>query len=79
MFTRKPSVIPEALQEASGIATTEKKPKKNIDETGIFFRTDKAVRQQLRLIAAEESKDQKVLLAEALNLLFARYGKGQIA
>jgi hypothetical protein len=31
------------------------------------------------MMAAEQDKEQKELIAEALNLLFARYGKGQIA
>lgn len=81
MFEKKKaasSVIPEALQEASGIAkVTPKKSPKN--ETGVFFRTDAAVVKQLRMMAAEQDKEQKELIAEALNLLFARYGKGQIA
>jgi hypothetical protein len=72
-------VIPADLQEASGIAKVEPKKSRSSDEAGVFFRTDKAVVKQLRLLAAETEKEQKALLAEALNLLFARYGKGQIA
>ncbi len=31
--------------------------------------------QTLRLIAAEEGRDIQEILAEALNMIFARYGK----
>lgn len=39
----------------------------------------KSVRQQLRMIAAEEDTTTQALLEEALNLLFVKKGKGQIA
>jgi hypothetical protein len=35
--------------------------------------------KQLRLLAAEEGKSQQELVAEALNLLFSKYGKQPIA
>lgn len=75
---KKQSVIPDDLMEASGIVPVKKK-KPDTKEKGIFFRTDEAVVRQLRVLSAEVGKDQKVLMAEAMNLLFARYGKGQIA
>ena len=40
---------------------------------------DPAVRQQLAVLAAEEQRSQNDLLAEALNLLFERYGKSPLA
>lgn len=39
----------------------------------------KAVRQQLRMIAAEDDTTTQALLSEALNLLFVKKGKDQIA
>jgi hypothetical protein len=40
---------------------------------------DPAVRQQLAIMAARQSKSQAALMAEALNMLFAQYGESQIA
>lgn len=40
---------------------------------------DKAVRQQLAILAAREEKSQAALMAEALNLLFEYYGEPTIA
>jgi hypothetical protein len=38
-----------------------------------------AAAKQLRILAAEEGTTQQALIAEALNLLFAKRGKPQIA
>ena len=38
-----------------------------------------AVRQQLRLLAAEQDRTMESLLAEALNMLFSAYNKPEIA
>jgi hypothetical protein len=35
--------------------------------------------RQLRILAAEQGKSQQALIAEALNLLFAKYGKRMYA
>jgi hypothetical protein len=40
---------------------------------------DPAVRQQLKLLGAETDKTEQKLMQEALNLVFAKYGKPQIA
>jgi hypothetical protein len=40
---------------------------------------DPAVRQQLAILAAKESRSQAALLADALNLLFEKYGEPTIA
>jgi hypothetical protein len=37
------------------------------------------VRHQLRMLAAEQDKHIETMVAEALNLLFAKYRKGEIA
>jgi hypothetical protein len=46
---------------------------------GINTYHDPAVAQQLKLLSAEKGISQQKLMAEALNMLFAKYGKGQIA
>src|SRR3954453_23894864 len=40
---------------------------------------DPAVRQQLAILAVKENKSQAALLADALNLLFEKYGEPTIA
>jgi hypothetical protein len=40
---------------------------------------DPAVRKQLAILAVKEEKSQAALLADALNLLFERYGEPPIA
>jgi hypothetical protein len=40
---------------------------------------DPAVRKQLALLAVQEERTQADLLAEALNLLFEKYGQSPIA
>lgn len=42
-----------------------------------FFPED--VRAQLKVVAAEQRRDVQDLLAEALNLIFVKYGKPEIA
>jgi len=40
---------------------------------------DPAVRQQLAILAVKENRSQASLMAEALNLMFERYGEPPIA
>jgi hypothetical protein len=40
---------------------------------------DPAVRQQLKLLVVETGNTEQKLMQEALNLLFAKHGKPQIA
>jgi len=49
------------------------------DDDVIFLRLDKEVVRQFRILSAELGKSQKDLGCEALNMVFARYGKPQIA
>lgn len=81
MTDRKPSVIPSVLQDVSGIAPKKQpKPRRKVDELqGMFVRLDPAVITQFRVLCAENGKSQTEMASEALNMLFARYGKGQIA
>lgn len=40
---------------------------------------DAEVSEQLKVLSKKENKTQQALLREAMNLLFAKYGKDQIA
>lgn len=44
---------------------------------GGFF--SPAVHRQLKVLAAEQGKSQQALIGEALNMIFASYGKPEIA
>jgi len=64
-----------ATPEASSAKTRpDRIGKSNV--TGYF---PNEVKKQLRMMAAEQDKTIQQLLAEALNGLFAKYGKGEIA
>lgn len=81
MTTKKLSVL-EDLEGLTGVVKTEPKPKRSKQEAEkdvIFLKLDKAVVQQFRILAAELDMSQKDLGCEALNLVFARYAKPQIA
>lgn len=70
----------KTLAELGGIKETPKRaPKRTEEEKGIFFRVDAAVYKQFRTLAIERGRSQQHLAGEALNLLFAQYGKPQIA
>ena len=80
MSDKKTSIVPAGLQADSGIVKFEPKGKKpKGQEDVIFLRLDKAVVMQFRVLCAELDKSQKELGSEALNMVFARYGKPQIA
>jgi hypothetical protein len=65
---------PEAQDGQGGYMAPSRRGKKAV--TGYF---DPAVRQQLAVLAAEEQRSQNDLIAEALNMLFERYGKSPLA
>ena len=46
---------------------------------GLLTHHSPAVVKQLKIICAEQDMNQQQLIGEALNMLFARYGKPQIA
>jgi hypothetical protein len=64
-----------------GVATKpEVKPKETREnQKAIITWHNKAVRAQLKQIGIEQEKSQQKLIAEALNMLFVKYGKGPIA
>ncbi len=49
------------------------------DQKAIVTWHNKAVKAQLKLIALEQETSQQKLVADALNMLFVKYGKGPIA
>ena len=76
--TRSPSALRRSLASlrsrptvAPSAGATNLKP--------IMTWHDPAVRQQLKLLAVENDKTEQKLMQEALNLLFAKHGKPQIA
>jgi hypothetical protein len=76
-----PEEVAERLAQKSGITKPAngraKRGRANLKP--IMTWHDPAVRQQLKLLAAETDKTEQKLMQEALNLLFAKYGKPQIA
>jgi len=76
-----PDEVAERLAQKSGIAPPGggrgKRGRAKLKP--IMTWHDPAVRQQLKLLAAEHDKTEQKLMAEALNLLFAKYSKPTIA
>jgi hypothetical protein len=67
---------PAAQADASAGKTVQRS---RIGKVSIGVWVDPAVRKQLAQLALDTDKDQSELMAEALNLLFERYGKPTIA
>jgi hypothetical protein len=67
-----PAVAPRV--EAAAPVTPSRQGKKAI---AAYF--DPAVRKQLAMLAVQEERTQADLLAEAINLLFEKYGQSPIA
>jgi hypothetical protein len=76
-----PDEVADRLAQKSGIAKPAdgraKRGRANLKP--IMSWHDPAVRQQLKLLAAETDKTEQKLMQEALNLLFAKHGKPKIA
>lgn len=70
----EPIATDVAEEERAGGKASGRAGKVNI--AGYF---DPAVRKQLAILAAENDTDQVKLMAEALNLLFEKYGRSPIA
>ena len=79
----KPAVVPvsspppPAAQAGAPAGRTVQRSR--IGKVSIGVWVDPAVRKQLAQLALDTDKDQSELMAEALNLLFERYGKPTIA
>ena len=65
-------------QPAPQVAAPDLPPSRQ-GQVAISAYFDKAVRQQLAILATREEKSQAALMAEALNLLFEKYGEPTIA
>ena len=85
MESEKPKKLQQALAQKSGIDQPPAVPATGYQQKGrqgkapLMTWHDPAVVQQLKMLAAEKGKTQQSFIAEALNMLFAKYGKGQIA
>jgi hypothetical protein len=76
--------ITDALAKVAGTVQSVPKtlPPKQGSRTGkvaINSWHDPAVAQQLKMLAAEQRTTQQKLIEEALNMMFAKYGKPVIA
>jgi hypothetical protein len=80
-MSRNPDEIAERLAQKSGVVKPGSRPVKRGrgGMRSIMSWHDPAVRQQLKFLAAELDKTEQKLMQEAINLLFAKYGKPQIA
>jgi len=81
-FDRKASPSPDPVAEpanssAPKISTARPPSRQGAVQIAAFFPED--VRAQLKVVAAEQRRDVQDLLAEALNLIFVKYGKPEIA
>jgi len=75
----KPSTRRAKPAAASKKAAEEKRERPDREGTVLIGgHFPASIRQQLRIIAAEEDTTSQALIAEALNLLFVKKGKGKI-
>jgi antitoxin-like ribbon-helix-helix protein len=77
-----PDEVAERLAQKSGVAPKPangraKRGRENLKP--IMSWHDPAVRTQLKLLAVETDATEQKLMQQALNLLFAKYGKPPIA
>ena len=72
-----PALPPASLVPLSPSGKTVQRSRVGKVSIGVWV--DPAVRKQLAQIALDVDKDQADLIAEALNLMFERYGKPPIA
>jgi hypothetical protein len=70
----KPAVDASAMTKPAGLRSPSREGTVQI---AAFFPED--VRTQLKVLAAEQRRDIQDMLAEALNLIFVKYGKPEIA
>jgi hypothetical protein len=70
-------VAPPPAAVASKITSARPPSRQGAVQIAAFFPED--VRAQLKVVAAEQRRDVQDLMAEALNLIFVKYGKPEIA
>lgn len=73
---KQPDLLPETLPPEP--AKTQRTPSR-VGQVAISGYFEPEVRKQFAIIAVMEDKTHVQLLAEALNLLFEKYGKAPIA
>ena len=77
-----PQAIASAVEieqaEAARVRASDPAPSR-VGKVAISAYFDPAVRQQLAILAVKQNKSQAALMAEALNLMFERYGEPTIA
>jgi hypothetical protein len=82
-LSNKPTAQPKPIESAVAVPEEAKKGKHyrpSRDGTrAITAHADPAVSKQLRQLALDEDTNVQALVHEALNLLFEKYGKPQIA
>ncbi len=76
IVARPAPVAEEAQGEEPGRPARASGRSGKVNIAGYF---DPAVRKQLAMLAVEQDTDQVKLMAEALNLLFEKYGRSPIA
>ena len=69
----------EAPPAAPARATPTSKQSSRLNTAAITVHYPEPVRRQLKILASEEGRNVDDMVAEALNLLFARYRKPEIA
>jgi hypothetical protein len=74
----KPLPVASGEEEVAPTTVTGVAPSRR-GKVAVAAYFDPAVRKQLAILAVKEDRSQAALLAEALNLLFARYGEPTIA
>ncbi|HZH12711.1 MAG TPA: ribbon-helix-helix domain-containing protein [Microvirga sp.] len=73
----KPAIIePEAEIRTQGASVVPPSRKGKVIISAYF---DPAVRQQFAILAVKQNRSQAALLAEALNMVFEKYGEPPIA
>jgi len=71
------NTTPPPVLEAARVTAGKPPSRQGAVQIAGFFPED--VRAQLKVTAAEQRRDVQDMLAEALNLIFAKYGKPEIA
>ena len=77
--------VPSSAEPAKPAAPAASEPGKRapqpsrVNTVPITCHYPEAVRRQLKILAAENGRNLDDLVAEGINLVFARYGKAEIA
>lgn len=78
-FDRKAAPVAPVAAPATRVKANVDRPPSRQGAVQIAAFYPAEVRTQLKIIAAEQRRDIQDVLAEALNLIFAKYGKAEIA